>query len=105
MGDLLAQQAAPELEAALSSSHVVTMLFVVNELFQQDLDVTLKTLRGIAKRMRSHSLLVIADSVSDMSTITVFGGKQYRVPSVLDNVFKGLTKISSEESVWHRLPK
>lgn len=104
-GDLLAQQLAPELEAALGSSHVVTMMFVVNELFQQDLDVTLKTLRGIAKRMHSNALLVIADSVSDMSTITIFGGKQYRVPTVLDNVFKGLTMVSSEDSVWHRLPK
>jgi len=104
-GDLLAQQMAPELEVALSSSHVVTMMFVVNELFQQDLDATLKTLRDIAKRMHRHAFLVIADSVSDMSTITVFGGKQYRVPTVLDNLFKSLTKVSSADSAWHRLPK
>lgn len=104
-GDLLAEAMAPELEEALATSHVATLLFTVNELFQQDTDATLAALKGLAKRMHSNAILVIADSVSDMSTLKVFGGKEFRIPTVLDNVFRGLTKVCSEDSVWYRLPK
>jgi 25S rRNA (uracil2843-N3)-methyltransferase len=99
--DVLA--ASPSLLKRVSTSHILTLLFTLNELFEQSLPGTLSALGTIIQHMAKGSLLIIADSFSDMSEVEL-KGKKFRVTLLLDNL-NGLKKLHADDSRWYRVNK
>ena len=88
------------LDSLYSSSHIIMACFVVNELFA-DKGKALATLGHLVSQMRRGAFLYVVDSASDLSLMDINGSK-YWVWMLIDGL-KGLRKVSSQDSHWHRL--
>lgn len=60
--------------AQFRNSHVVTMMFVLNELFQENKSATMHFLDRLITAMRPGAFLIVADSAGDFSQLEI--GKQ-----------------------------
>jgi hypothetical protein len=100
--DMLATPTPSALLKLYGTSHLVTALFVVNELVQQDRVKAMETLGHIVAGMRKGSFLLVIDSFSNMSDVQV-GGKTHRVHTLLDHL-KDLRKATGSDSRWYRVP-
>jgi 25S rRNA (uracil2843-N3)-methyltransferase len=96
-------EASAALMKMVATSHILTLLFTLNELFEQSLLGTLSALGNIISKMAKGSLLIIADSFSDMSEVEL-KGKKYRVTLLLDNL-NGLKRLHADDSRWYRVNK
>ncbi|RKO88103.1 hypothetical protein BDK51DRAFT_19192, partial [Blyttiomyces helicus] len=95
-----ANQAA--LAAHLARAHLVTAMFVLNELLATSKSGFVKLVTALVTHMPKGSLLLVVDSAGSFSDAKV-GAGQYKVYTLLDAV-QGLEAVVKEDSVWYRYP-
>jgi 25S rRNA (uracil2843-N3)-methyltransferase len=100
---------------AWCAGKIVSLMFVVSELYKTDRKRALWLLTTLRNRMKKGSLLVVADSAGTFSYVqTTESGPKEWVYDVLDKLFLGndsspatwsLSAQNKTDSEWYRLPK
>jgi 25S rRNA (uracil2843-N3)-methyltransferase len=93
---------------------LITLLFTLTELFSQSRPATLRFLHLITAHVPPGTLLLVADSASDISEFAIgSAGRKWPVWMILDMALttrqegKGAEweKVRGEDSRWYRLPE
>jgi 25S rRNA (uracil2843-N3)-methyltransferase len=101
----------------LANSHVVTLMFTLNELYSASVAKTQRLLYALTANMRAGSLLLVVDSPGSYSEVSLHGAsKNYPMQWLLDHTLLTLKKdetkgspapwekLVSDDSRWFRLP-
>jgi 25S rRNA (uracil2843-N3)-methyltransferase len=113
------QTLTPEISAHLSSATLITLLFTLNELYTTSLPLTQKFLLHLTSTLSPGVLLLVVDSPSSYSSVTLNGAeKKYPMQWLLDHTLLKVAgerdergkegtvlweKVVEEESRWWRL--
>ncbi|KAJ2401432.1 hypothetical protein GGI10_006046 [Coemansia sp. RSA 2530] len=98
MGNLL--QISPDIERSISSSQLVTAMFIFNELFSDKANA-MNFVKTIVKCVAPGSYFLLVDSAGSFSSIQI-NGKSYMSYMFFDSLSKHFTPIISEDSTWFR---
>ncbi|KAJ2797155.1 hypothetical protein H4R20_005289 [Coemansia guatemalensis] len=98
LGNLL--DISPAMEAHISSSQLVTAMFVFNELFA-DKTNAIKFVKSLVLHMQQGSHFLLVDSAGSFSSVKV-AGKSYMSYMFFDSLNKHFTPVISEDSRWFR---
>lgn len=124
-GDLLSAQPShseegepiPNLDVARlltdTSPDLITILFTLTELLTQSRPSTFSLLRALTRQTKAGTLLLVADSASDISEFEMgSSGRKWPIYMILDTILLGPPSspgtewecVRKEDSRWYRLP-
>ncbi|KAJ2489567.1 hypothetical protein IWW37_003913 [Coemansia sp. RSA 2050] len=98
MGNLL--QISPDIERSISSSQLVTAMFIFNELFSDKANA-MNFVKTIVKCVAPGNYFLLVDSAGSFSSIQI-NGKSYMSYMFFDSLSKHFTPVISEDSTWFR---
>ncbi|KAF2646102.1 hypothetical protein P280DRAFT_485876 [Massarina eburnea CBS 473.64] len=106
----------PTISPILENSHLVTLMFTLNELYTTSVSLTQSFLLNLTKCLRPGAMLLVVDSPGSYSTVSLNGAeKKYPVHWLLDFTLlgkggkegkeglKGWEKVLEDESRWFRI--
>ncbi|KAJ2078140.1 hypothetical protein GGI09_008102 [Coemansia sp. S100] len=98
LGNLL--QISPDIEHNISSSKLVTAMFIFNELFSDKANA-MNFVKTIVKCVAPGNYFLLVDSAGSFSNIQI-NGKSYMSYMFFDSLSKHFTPVISEDSTWFR---
>lgn len=98
--DILALPDSPKLQGLCGACSIVTFAFVLNELFTESKQKTIKMISSLLKNLKKGTLLLFLESAGSISELEV-GNKPVMVFQLLDKI-ASLENIYSNDSQWYR---